>query len=142
MANEYDGLRSFLAQCEPLGEVKVVRDADWNLEIGALTTLPAFAANPSFLAIDPSATHLYAVSENTSQVGAYAIAPATGALTFINQAPSGGRGPARGSLKIGCPRCRFRIYDYPRVCVGFAVERRGHLLMLIRGHEPKRPKTL
>src|SRR5712671_197662 len=33
----YDGLRSFLAECEKLGEVTVVRNADWNLEIGALT---------------------------------------------------------------------------------------------------------
>jgi len=35
--NVYDGLRSFLAQCEQRGEVTVVRNADWNLEIGALT---------------------------------------------------------------------------------------------------------
>src|ERR1700745_2557123 len=33
----YDGLRSFLAECEKHGEVKVIRNADWNLEIGALT---------------------------------------------------------------------------------------------------------
>ena len=30
------------------------------------------------------------------------------------------------------------MYDYPRICVGFAVVRRGHLLVLTRGHEPKR----
>src|SRR6516165_10949700 len=35
--NAYDGLRSFLARCEKLGEVTVIRNADWNLEIGALT---------------------------------------------------------------------------------------------------------
>ena len=33
----YDGLRSFLAECEERGEVKLIRNADWNLEIGALT---------------------------------------------------------------------------------------------------------
>src|SRR6202790_467259 len=33
----YDGLRSFLAECEKLGEVTLIRNADWNLEIGALT---------------------------------------------------------------------------------------------------------
>jgi UbiD family decarboxylase len=33
----YDGLRSFLAECEKRGEVTVIRNADWNLEIGALT---------------------------------------------------------------------------------------------------------
>ena len=37
MQKDYDGLRSFLAECEKLGEVKVIKDADWNLEIGALT---------------------------------------------------------------------------------------------------------
>src|SRR5438105_13662975 len=39
MQQHYDGLRSFLAECEKLGEVKVIRDADWNLEIGALTEM-------------------------------------------------------------------------------------------------------
>ncbi len=33
----YDGLRTFLKKCEEHGEVKVVKGADWNLEIGALT---------------------------------------------------------------------------------------------------------
>ena len=37
MQREYDGLRSFLAECERHGEVKQIRDADWDLEIGALT---------------------------------------------------------------------------------------------------------
>jgi len=37
MQQHYDGLRSFLAECDKLGEVKVIRNADWNLEIGALT---------------------------------------------------------------------------------------------------------
>src|SRR6266478_9947860 len=39
MQKEYDGRRSFLVECEKLGEVKVVRGADWNLEIGALTEM-------------------------------------------------------------------------------------------------------
>lgn len=71
---------------------------------GALTragSLPAFAANPSFLAIDPAVTHLYAVSEGTSQVGAYAIDRSTGALTFINAVGSGGNGPAHLSVDRG-----------------------------------------
>ena len=37
MQKSYDGLRSFLAECEEHGEVTVIRNADWNLEIGALT---------------------------------------------------------------------------------------------------------
>jgi UbiD family decarboxylase len=39
MPETYDGLRSFLAACEKLGEVTTIRDADWNLEIGALTEM-------------------------------------------------------------------------------------------------------
>ena len=37
MAGEYDGLRTFLADCERLGELRTITDADWDLEIGALT---------------------------------------------------------------------------------------------------------
>lgn len=64
---------------------------------GALTaagTISAFAASPSFLAIDPAAAHLYAVSEATSRVGGYSIDPATGTLTALNDVASGGNGPA------------------------------------------------
>lgn len=35
--NAYDGLRSFLVECEAIGELQVIKGADWNLEIGALT---------------------------------------------------------------------------------------------------------
>jgi len=34
---EYDGLRTFLRNCEALGEVRKISGADWDLEIGALT---------------------------------------------------------------------------------------------------------
>src|ERR1035437_9828256 len=37
MPEAYDGLRSFLRKCEDYGEVQVIKNADWNLEIGALT---------------------------------------------------------------------------------------------------------
>jgi len=37
MDSDYDGLRSFLAECERLGELRTITGADWNLEIGALT---------------------------------------------------------------------------------------------------------
>lgn len=30
------------------------------------------------------------------------------------------------------------MFDYPRVCIGFTVVKRDHLLMLTRGHEPRR----
>jgi 6-phosphogluconolactonase len=66
-------------------------------DTGALTpaaTTAAFAGNPSFLAVDPAATHLYAVSESTSRVGAYSLDPASGGLAFIDDVASGGSGPA------------------------------------------------
>ena len=37
----YDGLRSFLARAEEFGEIETIRDADWNLEIGALSETTA-----------------------------------------------------------------------------------------------------
>jgi ADP-ribose pyrophosphatase YjhB (NUDIX family) len=40
--------------------------------------------------------------------------------------------------KIRCPRCRYLIYDYPRVCAGMLVVKRGTLLVLRRGHLPRR----
>ncbi|HEX3345917.1 MAG TPA: lactonase family protein, partial [Polyangiaceae bacterium] len=56
--------------------------------------LAAFGTAPSFLAVDAEARHLYAVDESTpGQVGAYAIDPSTGALTFQNAVASGGDGP-------------------------------------------------
>jgi 6-phosphogluconolactonase len=64
---------------------------------GALTvtqSLAAFGTSPSFLAVNPALTRLYAVDENTTgRVGAYSIDVATGALTFLNAVSSGGEGP-------------------------------------------------
>lgn len=71
-------------------------------ESGALTggELAAESANPSFLAIHPTRRFLYAVSEigdfagkKTGAVSAFALDPATGKLTALNQKPSGGDGP-------------------------------------------------
>jgi 6-phosphogluconolactonase len=55
----------------------------------------AFGSSPSYLAVNPAATNLYAVDEEpTGRVGAYAIDPANGALRLLNVVSSGGRGPA------------------------------------------------
>ena len=81
------------------GNAPNIASYDFDVATGVLTgagQVPAFAANPSFLAM--TRTHLYAVSENTDQIGAYAIDPATGALTLIDQASSGGAGPAHLSV--------------------------------------------
>ena len=62
-----------------------------------LSLLPA--SNPSFLALDPALTHLYAVNEDLAgRVSAYAITPATGALTVLNDAPTDGAHPTHLSV--------------------------------------------
>lgn len=78
--------------------------ARYSLAGGALIatgTTPAFASNPSFMAIDPANTHLYAASESTSRAGAYAIDQASGALTFVNDVAVGGSGPAHIAVDHG-----------------------------------------
>ena len=73
-----------------------------DLESGKLTEkgLVAEVRNPSFVALNPAQTHLYAVSE-VSDIGekkvggvtAYEIDAATGKLRELNRQPSGGAGP-------------------------------------------------
>ncbi len=72
---------------------------------GTLTAvgLAAEIANPSFLVTGPAHHHLYAVTESGNRQGppnlrggsvsSFSIDPKTGALTFLNSMPSGGRGP-------------------------------------------------
>ena len=45
-------LREFLKGTEKLGELKTVRNADWNLEVGAITEIPAAEPNPPALLFD------------------------------------------------------------------------------------------
>src|SRR3954471_5028393 len=53
MQKNYDGLRSFLTECEKQGEVKVIKNADWDLEIGALTeTVSELIDEPPALMFD------------------------------------------------------------------------------------------
>lgn len=60
---------------------------------GGLTPLQIVpASNPSFVALDPTQTHLYSVNEDAAgRVSAYSINPATGALTFLNSASANGQ---------------------------------------------------
>ena len=61
--------------------------------------------NPSFLAIHPEKRYLYAVNEvgefagqSSGAVSAFSIDSETGALTFLNQQPSGGGAPCHLSV--------------------------------------------
>lgn len=62
-------------------------------------------SNPSCLALDPSATHLYSANETTTfegapsgSVSAYSIDRSTGHLTLLNTVSSQGAGPAHLSV--------------------------------------------
>lgn len=70
-------------------------------DAGTLTARGSLNAgtNPSFLAFHPTKPWLYAVREKTpGQVAAFTIDPTDGSLTLINQAGSGGNGPAHLSV--------------------------------------------
>jgi len=73
-----------------------------DLETGKLSdpVLAAETRNPSFLEIHPEGKFLYAVSESggAGSVSAYSIDKNTGNLKFLNQQPSGGRGPCHVSI--------------------------------------------
>src|SRR5262245_46325534 len=66
---------------------------------GGLTLLQVVEAeNPSFVALDPTLTHLYSTNENTvGGVSAYAI-QGNGQLTFLNSQASNGSFPAHLSV--------------------------------------------
>jgi 6-phosphogluconolactonase len=63
--------------------------------LSANDTATAFGSSPSFLAVNPAATNLYAIDESgEGRVGAYAIDKTSGALRFLNGVSTRGNGPA------------------------------------------------
>lgn len=62
---------------------------------GALSepTLVAETANPSFLALSPDRSHLYAVSESSTMAVPFAVDAATGRLTPLQAQDAGGKAP-------------------------------------------------
>jgi len=74
---------------------------EMNPDTGALTQRAVFpnGSNPSWLALDPSRTHLYSANETADgSVSAYAIERANGRLTLLNTVSSEGAGPAHLSV--------------------------------------------
>jgi len=71
--------------------VRMDRRSGELLQVGAVNA----GTNPSFLSIHPNGRVLYAVNEleQTGAVSAFAIERATGALTRLNEQPSGGGAP-------------------------------------------------
>jgi len=68
---------------------------------------------------------------------AAAVFPCARCGRSLRRTPRGAGHPP-GALMIHCPHCRYHIYDYPRLCVGFIVVKQGRVLVLTRGHTPKR----
>ena len=75
------------------GEISIHR---LDVAAGKLTLIKSVNAGnyPSFLAFDPSTTHLYAVNEPDAKVASFAVNRQTGDLTFVNRVDSGGGAPA------------------------------------------------
>jgi UbiD family decarboxylase len=48
----YKDLRQYLTAADKLGELRVVNDADWDLELGAITEVAARATNPKVVLFD------------------------------------------------------------------------------------------
>ncbi|MCH8219201.1 MAG: beta-propeller fold lactonase family protein, partial [Planctomycetes bacterium] len=73
-----------------------------DLESGKLSepSLVAETPNPSFLVIHPNQRFLYCVSEAgpSGVVRAFAVERQTGALSLLNERPSGGAGPCHVSM--------------------------------------------
>ena len=89
------------------GESEGIYRCRMDLRTGALETLSATGGidNPSFLALDPSRTRLYAVSETTDFDGtngggvyAFSIDPADGMLEALNARPTHGGAPCYVSV--------------------------------------------
>src|SRR5436190_23435809 len=76
--------------------VRMDRRSGELVRIGAVNA----GANPSFLSMHPNGRVLYAVNEldQTGMVSAFAIDRATGALTRLNEQPSGGGSPCYVSV--------------------------------------------
>lgn len=56
----------------------------------------------------------------------------------LRRAAGSKRGGSARPARIGCARCGFMIYDYPRACAGMVVLRGREILVLRRAHRPQR----
>ncbi len=93
----YVGTYTEGTQSEGIYLVRMDRRSGELLQVGALKA----GANPSFLSIHPNGRVLYAVNEldQAGAVSAFAIERAGGALTRLNEQPSGGGAPCYVSVE-------------------------------------------
>src|ERR1022692_989930 len=82
------------------GNGKGINLFQMNPSTGALTFRELFAsdANPSWLAFDPTRTHLYVANETDTYQGTCSVDRSSGRLTLLNTASSQGAGPAHLSV--------------------------------------------
>ncbi len=75
--------------------------AKFDTATGALKILGTAAElqSPSFLALHPAGTHLYAVSESGNSAAAFKVNQTTGALTKLNELPVGDK-PGQGACHL------------------------------------------
>lgn len=100
--------------------------ARFNSDTGELTTpeLAVEITNPSFVALDPSLSHLYAVTEindyegNTSgALSSFDVDRSTGKLTFLNRQPTNGPGPCYVNIDSGGKNAVVANYNGGSVAV-------------------------
>ena len=88
---------------------------------GALTQVGVTAGvqNPSYVALDPSRRFLYAVNElrPAGTVSAFAVEPASGELTFLNQQPTHGADPCHIAVNRHRRHVFVANYSSGSVCV-------------------------
>ena len=84
---------------------------------GGLTQLQIVpASNPSFVALDPTQTHLYSVNEDLAgRVSAYAINSANGTLSFLNMASANGAFTTHISVQPSGTVCLRRQLRQPQL---------------------------
>ena len=94
------------------GNGKGINLFQMNPSTGALIFRELFAsgANPSWLAFDPTRTHLYVANETdtyqgtgSGSVSAYSVDRSSGHLTLLNAASSQGAGPASCLTSVAAP---------------------------------------
>ncbi len=114
-----------------------IAQLSFDVESGALVEKARVAAGamPSFLAVDPTHRHLYAVNEGSEQVAAFSIAKGTGALTLQNRVSSHGAGPAFVSVDATGKNVLVANYGGGTVTV-LRVEADGRLGAKVSGDAP------
>ena len=118
------------------GTSKGIYSYQFDPATGRLSSMKLAAAlpNPSFVIVDRNRTHLYAVTEmgakglhdSTGSISSFSLDARTGALTFLNQVPSGGSATAHLALDHAGKMLVIANYSSGSVA-SFAIEPDGRI---------------